>query len=244
MKKSIVVILIATMIAFGVVGCGKAVAIEPAALNTSTGFSLKSADDTVLGKKETSTSSASETSSSNGEFTSGEIKDNVYENTFFNVKFPVADDMVFADSVKLAELNNTVIDTLDNKGAKETVKNGNPMVVAYAENARATSFNVAITSAGKLATAVFNEKKVLEANRETVVKEFEGMGLSDVTTSVEKTTFLGEEHDSLIVRGKIQGQNFSQKMIILIKDGYMAAFTISGLSEDSFSLFDGATKIE
>ncbi|SFU42258.1 hypothetical protein [Butyrivibrio sp. INlla21] len=239
MKKRIIVTLMSIAIAITSVACGDKVLIQPATLGTSSGIEVKASDDDSLDEADKSSTEVS----TDANFTSGEVIDNVYENEFFNVKIPVSEGMVFADEVKVAELNGLVDNTITNEQLKEAMDKQGSLAVAYATDNNLSAFTVSIGSAGKIATALLSEKKIIEASKDSLISQYEGMGLTDISTSIEKTTFIGEEHECLSMTGTAQGVTFHAKVICLLKDGYIGTFAVGGPSEEVCNILDGATKL-
>ncbi|MBR4831626.1 MAG: hypothetical protein IKZ97_03265 [Butyrivibrio sp.] len=261
MKKKIVVAMMAVTLALGAVACGEKAPIAPATQESSTEATAEATDkaDEAASKEsvdaadeatsdasaEASSEATSEEAGKSSEFTSGVIKDNVYENEFFNVKCPVLDGMKYGDEAKLEQVNGNVTDVLSNDKLKKSVENGTSVIVAYAEDSNTgTTFNVSITSAGKIATTVLDDKTIIEASKDALVGELEGAGFTDVTTEVGTVKFLGEDHTALVVNAKVQGVPFSEKLACILKDGYVATFTGASLSEDELdSIFELSSKL-
>ena len=150
MKKKIVVAMMAVTLALGAVACGEKAPIAPATQESSTEATAEATDkaDEATSKEsadaageatsdasaEASSEATSEEAGKSSEFTSGVIKDNVYENEFFNVKCPVLDGMKYGDEAKLEQVNGNVTDVLSNDKLKKSVENGTSVIVAYAED--------------------------------------------------------------------------------------------------------------
>lgn len=88
------------------------------------------------------------------------------------------------------------------------------------------------------------EEAILEAEKETVVKDFEGQGLTGVTAEVEKVTFLDEEHPSLKISGTFNGAKLNRRILCLVKDNYISLYDASGLDDEYDAELLNATTLE
>ncbi len=225
-KSFVACIIVAISIVF--IGCGSKTPIEFADHESSTEYiSIESSSKEKEDKK----------------FTPGVIKNNTYENAFFNVKISIPDDMSFFDNSKLAELNNVAEEYMDNETVKKAMEISRSSIVAYAANDDGTTFNISLSEAGKMTTTVFNERAVIEGSKDMTEKEFEKIGYSDIQAEMEVTTFLGEEHYALVINGKNSEGEYYVKACALLKDGYIATFTVGSNSEDDFAILDEAQKL-
>ena len=211
------------------VGCGDKSPIEYAAQGSNTGDSA--------------TENLSVETESDKDFTPGVIKENTYEHAFFNVKISIPDDMSFFDNDELAEINDVASAYTSNETVKEAMEISRSSIVAYAAKDDGTTFNVSLSSAGKMTTAVFNERAVVEGSKQMTIDEFEGIGYSDIDAEVETTNFLGEEHYALVLKGNNPSGDYHVKAIALLKDGYIATFTVGSPSEEGLEILDNAVKI-
>ena len=239
MKKKLLVTMLTLAIAASSVACGSQ-KIEPAKNNDAveaTSAEAAPSEDSSETAAEDSSSESSDSSDS-GENISGEISGNTYENKFFDVKIALDDNYHFATEEELKTLNSTITDMnifSDNKAAQKALDNGTVMIVTYAvDGTTGKTLNVVLQSVGSLQGALANEQSLLEAGKKDTIAALEGQGLTDVTATIETVTFLGEEHPSLLLSAKINGADLYQRCICLIKDGYIANFTASGLEKDSF----------
>lgn len=176
-------------------------------------------------------------------FTLGEVKDNAYENTFFNVRFPILNNMAFDSSDQVDRLNGQLAQYASTDTGKQLIADGKTVIVASASNRESTLLNVSINNVGKKFISQYDEQSLLAGDTNAIASEFEKIGYTAVNIVVDTVNFLGEDHPSLLITGKIKGNPFYERQVCLVKDDYIAVFTVSGRNDNAFSLINQATKI-
>lgn len=202
------------------------------------------------GASEGSNSEASEGASEEDETpdtsdpVAGSISRNTYENKVYNIKFTLSDGYRFATEEEIKSLNTSIGDIdifKNNKAAKKALDDGASITAAYAiDNTKGRNVTVTLKKIGSANT----EEAILEAEKETVVKDFEGQGLTGVTAEVEKVTFLGEEHPSLKISGTFNGAKLNRRILCLVKDNYISLYDASGLDDEYDAELLNATTLE
>ena len=235
MKKRFIVAILSIALAIGAVGCSQA-PLEPAKNNNVTDTASEEPSyekKTFMEAFSEETSSEASSGTTSGGFTSGEINDNSYENSFFNVKFALNENYKFATDEELEKINSSLADMdvmKDNAKAQEAIDEGAIMTVAHASNSIARStFNVTIQSVGSIAGALVDESTVLEQGKDGAIRALEAQGYTDVSAEIEDFTFLNEEHPSIVMKGTINGLEFHERSVCLMKDGYISLYSILGI---------------
>ena len=91
-------------------------------------------------------------------FTLGEVKDNAYENTFFNVRFPILNNMAFDSSDQVDRLNGQLAQYASTDTGKQLIADGKTVIVASASNRESTLLNVSINNVGKKFISQYDEQ--------------------------------------------------------------------------------------
>lgn len=184
------------------------------------------------------------TASIQPQFSLGEIKDGAYENSFFNVRFPVLKGMKFDRDGKLMELGKKVSDPAAVNAVIDQINGSTPVILANAATNKSSVFTVIATYVGKNITDKYDEKSIVESKAKQVINDYNNVGgFSDLNATIDSIAFLGEEHPSLNVTGKVDGVNFRQRFLCLTKDGYVMLFALAGTNDSPFGLIDQATRL-
>ena len=120
------------------------------------------------------------------------------------------------------------------------------MIVAYASDADGYhTFNVSFQSTNSLLTSLVSEDAVIEASIDQVVPIFEQQGFTNIETATEKVQFAGAEHSCLSLSADVNGVNFYEKVVVIIKNGYIGTFTVASVdSDDTADMLAAATTIK
>ena len=196
----------------------------------------------VISVSATEVNTASELASDNA-FTLGETKDNAYENSYFNLRIPILKGMKFDSADEVARLNGQLADLASSDTAKQLITDGRTVIVAGASDNKSTLLNISINNVGSKIIKQYGEQSLLAGDTKTIASEYEKMGYTSVSVSVDTITFLGEDHPSLLVTGNIMGRPFYERQVCVIKGDYIAVVTVSGQSENAFSIISQATKL-
>ena len=238
MKKKLLVTIMTLAIVASTVACGKE--LEPAKNNSADEASTAEVseetsdeDASVEASDEASTESSTEDSEAEGNIT-GTINGSTYENEFFNIRI-ATENYKFASEEEVKALNSEVRDGDDDEAVKKAIDDGLVMVVASAQDpSQQNSLTVIVEKVGVLATALTDEKSVLEATKPGILSSFTEQGITDVTAEIENTTFLGEEHPSIILKASMSGVTVYSRTVCLIKSGYVSLYSITGLDSEAF----------
>ncbi|SFU42342.1 hypothetical protein [Butyrivibrio sp. INlla21] len=226
----------------------------------STENSTEVAATAVSSAEETATASSSEATeeqispylkameSINKGFTLGEVKGNVYENSYFNVKVTIPEDLQYNDTgfkTQVDYLTNAIIpESAAVAHVQVTTKNGKPVQLLNADNGRDTLFDVHIGYVADNTDDIYNEKALIESQLGNIVDMFTNMQLTDVKTSVNTISFLGEEHPAMLVTGSLLGVPYTHQYVCIPKDGYVLIIGFGGFERTDFSPITEATKFK
>ncbi|SFU42362.1 hypothetical protein [Butyrivibrio sp. INlla21] len=180
-------------------------------------------------------------------FTLGEVNGQVYENPFFNVRLTAPEDFTFNHE----GLMTLVDDYTSTPFAKDATKafvqvildNDYPVQLLNANNNKNASLDVYVGYVADNTDDYLNEKALIESKLDDIVNMYKNMGLTDVTTSVATTNFLGEEHPCMDVTGTIEGVNYNHKYVCIPKDGYVLVIGFGGFEQKDFAPIANATKL-
>lgn len=169
-------------------------------------------------EKETESEAAK--SISDVEFSIGEIKDSVYINKMFGIKFDAeANGMSLADDKMLSKINQGITDRTDVEAIKKKIEKDNVFLDMFAYNAdykETIGVSILDASALKGEEDYFNITLSKYENYEKV--------------KVEKTkgNFLGKEVNCLLFEEEIEGEKQYQKHVIIKKGDYIANIIAKG----------------
>ena len=180
-------------------------------------------------------------------FSIGEIKGNVYENSFFNVKVEAPEDLKFNEEGIMTLVDNYSTSPVAKEITKRVIEvilsADYPVQLLNANNNFDSSMDIHVGYVADNTDDYLNEKALIESKLDSIVKMFENNGLSDVKTSVGTTTFLGEEHPCMDVTGTIEGVNYNHKYVCIPKDGYVLVIGFGGFEQKDFAPIANATKL-
>ena len=165
-----------------------------------------------------------------GEFTIGEIVENTYENSYFNVKISLPKNFKFDTSI-------------DTEVVKKSIEEGENEIVVRASSNDGGGFGIEIMKLSKVLADYCSEEDLLPSNTDDLTSEFEKMGFSDITYNNENVDFVGGKHPSLNISGKANGLTFKEQLIYYKKGQYIAAFTVAGIGDDVLNILKSATRL-
>ena len=180
--------------------------------------------------EEEQTSSESSDDDALGEFTVGEIAENTYENSYFNVKISLPKNFKFDTSI-------------DTEAVKKSIEEGENEIVVRASSNDGGGFGIEIMKLSKVLADYCSEEDLLPSNTDDLTSEFEKMGFSDITYNNENVDFVGGKHPSLNISGKANGLTFKEQLIYYKKGQYIAAFTVAGVGDDALNILKSATRL-
>lgn len=224
--------------------------IEDAAAEASSVDEAVAETSTEVAATEASTDVAATNSSVDAtvdsNFSIGELKDNVYENEFFNVRIDAPKDFVFNENGLITRADNNsagddktqlALDIVDKALATD-----HPIQLLNANNGR-SSLDINIGYVADNTDDYLNEAALIESKLDDIVEPFESMGLTDVKSSVGTTTFLGEEHPCMDITGTIEGISYNHRYVCIPKDGYVLFIGFGGIDQKDFSLIEKVTNL-
>lgn len=180
-------------------------------------------------------------------FSIGEVKGNVYENSFFNVKVEAPEDFKFNEEGLMTLVGNYSQTPFAKKATEAFVQvildNDYPVQLLNANNGKTASLDVYVGYVADNTDDYLNEKALIESKLNDIVDMFKNMGLTDVKTSVGTTTFLGDEHPCMDVNGTMEGIAYNHRYVCIPKDGYVLVIGFGGIEQKDFAPIANATKL-
>ncbi len=220
--------------------------IEDAAAEVSSVDEAVAETSTDVAATDASTETVIEEAIDNN-FSIGEVKGNVYENSFFNVKVEAPEDFKFNEEGIMTLVDNYSTSPVAKEITKRVIEvilsADYPVQLLNANNNFDSSMDIHVGYVADNTDDYLNEKALIESKLDSIVKMFEYNGLTDVKTSVGTTTFLGEEHPCMDVTGTIEGVNYNHKYVCIPKDGYVLVIGFGGFEQKDFAPIANATKL-
>ena len=167
-----------------------------------------------------------------GLFLFGTVEGDVYENERLGIGCELK-DWTFADSEKLAAINQFGLDTLD-EDLKEALQSAQTVTEMYADHRNPTQ-NVVITVQNMKEVYGFTlePEQMLDISLPQLPSLMEGAGYTEVNGEKETISFCGADHACLRVTAKIYGIDVYQLILPIASDEYMFVITFSSFGEDS-----------
>ncbi len=182
--------------------------------------------------------------------TLGSVKNNIYENEFFKIKFtPVEEMELLPDKDRdenNAELEKLVKEAVDENPSLDTdmfengfiacmgMKTGRPLQMIQINCSSLKAME------GEMQDYIeITEDTIIDSlkDHDTNKKLYEEQGYSDVKIETEEITFLGEKHPSshatmVLKEGKTK-VDMHIRTLVMVQDGYVAYIAVSSTDEDS-----------
>ncbi len=265
MKKKILVMVMASVMTFALAACGDKIApaenvTEDVAVEAATEATVEEAAEaeateevsaeasTEASSAEASSAEASEEETDNAEFSSGTINGNVYENEFFNIRITVPDTYTFLSDEQISQITGQAADLFeDNKAVANSIENGTAAIVAYAVDGTtgANNVNVTLQSNASVANAIYNESSIMAISLTQLKGVLESQGAEISDAEIVKEEVAGEEHSLIHISGKINGLDFTERVVNIQKGDYMMAVAATTFMEDNTeAIFAGIEAIE
>jgi len=165
------------------------------------------------------------------ELSIGEVKKNVYVNDYFGLKLAVPDGFTFGDAAAVAEIDGSTEAFIKDKDAViKTIKKGDPVTVAYADNEdNYDNINVTIN----LADVETDLKKQLEDSIPEVKDTLKEIGITPKEVSVVKAKVSGKDTYLLTTHGLISDEyDIYQKQYMGTEGDYTVCITFTSFARD------------
>jgi len=165
------------------------------------------------------------------ELSIGEVKKNVYVNDYFGLKLAVPDGFTFGDEAAVAEIDGSTEAFIKDKDAViKTIKKGDPVTVAYADNEdNYDNINVTIN----LADVETDLKKQLEDSIPEVKNTLKEIGITPKEVSVVKAKVSGKDTYLLTTHGLISDEyDIYQKQYMGTEGDYTVCITFTSFARD------------
>lgn len=179
------------------------------------------------------------------EFSTGEVKGNVYENEFFGIRLTLPDGYSFVDEKALAQLSGQTATLLkDHEATAQAIKDGSVIIFAYA-NDDDTGYNSINVTLSNLGDASITEEEVAVASRDELGSFFleNGYTLDHIEAKPKKVA--GENHYELALDASIDGFKFYEQVVTLVKDGYNMNITAATyFKDDTDEILKGVAKLK
>jgi len=251
MKKRFFAAVLAATMLMSLTACGKDVkaisSVEEAVEETVASVEEVAEEAVVEAATEEATETATEEASEETEedvIISGTVDGNIYTNEFFGFKVEAKDGYTFADDSLKETIGDVATEKLDGvdtklgKLASESVKNGEQIVDFYlTDSAFANTMNMTMSYLGSSSYSQESMESIMTIMLPSIKESYEQMGLSDIECEMSKTTISGKEFPCIVLTGKGETEGITFDMYItqvfMVKDGYMACFTVGTILEDS-----------
>lgn len=155
----------------------------------------------------------------------------IYENAYFGIGCKLDDQWVMQTDEQILELNNLVADKVSDKFA-EVFESGVVITDMMATNVnQVDTVNTGIEKLNGVAMLV-DENKYIELSDPQVVEMLGSMGIENITSTRMETEVAGKKRATLLIQGEYSGVPVYEKMVCIVKSGYMFVMTACTWGED------------
>ena len=154
------------------------------------------------------------------EFEPGKISGTRYESAFAGIVCELGSDWKFMSEEEIRENNKIAADLAGEEYTKAIQQMTN--VTDMMAN-RSNGTDTVLVAFEKVVST--SEQKYAEASKENMQKSLESMGMTNVTVTIGKGTFAGEEHVSIDVSAKYSGFDIYEKCAVVKCGKYMMIVT-------------------
>ena len=204
-----------------------------AALTAAMLFSVAPVNQSLISFAAASTkkTNSKSTKSEKKELSLGSVKKNVYENDYFGLKLAVPDGFIFGDAAAVAEIDGSTEKFIKDKDAViKSIKEGNPVTVAYAENEE-TLGNICVTIS--ISDGETDIKKMFEDSIPDIKDSLKEAGIKTKDVSVVKKKVSGKDTYLLSAHGLIDDEyDIYQKEYMGIQDDYYICIAFTSFMTD------------
>lgn len=189
----------------------------------------------IRGEQTNNSTSASEVTKEEPEFSMGNTESLTYESKFIGIGCTFDEGWTFYDDAKIKELNNATAD-LAGEEFKELMKEATLVYDMFAISSnQIDNVNINLEKINKLTLATMDIKKTMETSYELLEDSLSNMGYTNFTHKIETAEIDGKVFDALAVSSEISGFKIYQKIINIKCNGYLASIAISSGDENTIN---------
>lgn len=164
-------------------------------------------------------------------FGTGSVKDNVYWNETMKIGCELDETWYFYSEEEILQVNGTTAELLDNN-IEEIMESGGVLTDMFAQNMETgATVNVVFERLSLTNTLLVNEDTYIKASQSSLQDTFEKIGLENIQMTQQDVEFLGEEHQSLLVTGSVNGVSVYELLVVMKSGRNITVVTVFSLDE-------------
>lgn len=164
----------------------------------------------------------------------GVTADNTYRSEFLGLGCTLGSDWTFYSEDQLLTMSNITASLIPEDLAK-AIESAQYYFDMYAANQKTgSSVNVVMNNIGLLYGTLINMDTFIEASISQITSGMEQIGATDVTAVQDKFQLAGNSYDGINIACKINGADFYETQVEIVKGGYIASITFAGLTQTRF----------
>lgn len=158
---------------------------------------------------------------------------NTYVNELIGLGCRLDEDWYVYDADEIASLNGMMADMMTDETIAEQLESSGYVQPFYAQlGDDPVTVNITVENLGLLYGALLDEQQYIELTIDQLPSVLESIGLTDITSEITSTTFMGSEHTAVNITGQMQGAAFYETMVCVKVDRYMACVTAASYLAD------------
>lgn len=165
----------------------------------------------------------------------GTVVDNTYENEFLGVGCKLDSDWTFLSEEEIKEQNNMAADMTDEE-FREYLNSAQVIYDMMATNVNGTdSISLNIEKVSTVNNVLFSAEEYLKNSESVTVEALESMGYSEVNTTYGEVDIDGKSFDALFYECIYDTLTVYMSSICFEAGDYVAAITVSSLTEEDMN---------
>ena len=158
---------------------------------------------------------------------------NTYENELIGLGCQLDEEWRVYSADEMAELNGMMVDMMTDEAIAEQLESSGYVQAFYAQLGEdPVTVNITVENLGLLYGALLDEQQYIELTIDQLPAVLESMGLTDITSEITTTTFLGSEHTAVNITGQVQDAAFYETLVCVKVNRYMACITAASYLAD------------
>lgn len=158
---------------------------------------------------------------------------NTYENELIGLGCQLDEEWRVYSADEMAALNGMMVDMMTDEAIAEQLESSGYVQAFYAQLGEdPVTVNITVENLGLLYGALLDEQQYIELTIDQLPAVLESMGLTDITSEITTTTFLGSEHTAVNITGQVQGVAFYETLVCVKVNRYMACITAASYLAD------------
>ena len=162
----------------------------------------------------------------------GRVNANKYTNTFAGITCELGADWTFKTDEEIRQTNETTLGILGEE-YEELLKTVTTFTDMYATHSNGTDTVNIIFEKMSGVNRLLTEEKYVEISKDTTKGALESAGMTNVTLTVGKDNFAGEEHAYMDVAAEYMGVALYERMIVLRCGDYAVVVTACTWNTDT-----------